>query len=387
MNKLILPIAILMAGASILRADDVALLTFKYGGKTHQAAIELYDADAPLTVANFKKLARKGFYNGLTVHRAFPHTLIQTGDPLSGHKDRSLVGTGGPGYTIPAEIHLKHVLGAVAAARLPDKINPTRLSNGSQFYICLKPMPSYDGQYTVFGRVLSGMDTLDEISAKAVDTNDNPIDRIVVQSIKIVPREKLPQISGTLPAGKPASVRPISAPAPVTPASARGKHALTQSVPVTPAPATPAPVKPKPWWQIWPSSGAPAPTKPAPVTPAPSKSAAVTPPPAKHAATTPKPAPAKQPSGKPAPATPAPATPAPKTKPWWQVWPSGGAPAPAKSAAVTPAPAKPAPATPAPAKPATPKPTPARQPSGKAKPATPAPATPTPKPKPWWQIF
>jgi cyclophilin family peptidyl-prolyl cis-trans isomerase len=78
-------------------------------------------------------------------------------------------------------------------ARLPDKINPSRMSNGSQFYIALKPMPNLDGQYTVFGHVLSGMDVLDLISLKPADSNDNPVDRIVIGSIRIVPREKVPQ--------------------------------------------------------------------------------------------------------------------------------------------------------------------------------------------------
>jgi peptidyl-prolyl cis-trans isomerase B (cyclophilin B) len=402
MKKLIFTIAILTAGASFLRADDVALVTFKYGGARHQAAFEFYEGDAPQTVANFKKLAKKGFYNGLTIHRAFPHTLIQTGDPLSAKKDRSKIGTGGPGYTLVPEIHRKHILGAIAAARLPDKINPTRLSNGSQFYVCLKPMPSYDGQYTVFGQVVSGMDTLDEISMKSVDSNDNPIERIVIDSVKIIPREKLPPLSGVVASVKPAPVTP----APVKPAP--GKLALAKPAPVTPAPVTPPPAKPKPWWQIWPSGGAPAPAaKPAPVTPPPAQPALAKP-------TTPKPAsakptPAQSASGKPKPATPEPATPAPaKSKPWWQIWPAGGAPAPAaKPAAVTPAPvnpalakpptpkpapAKPATATPEPVKPAlakpTPKPTTPKPAPGKSKPATPAPATPAPaKTKPWWQIF
>ena len=310
MKKLILPTAILVAGASLLRADDVALVTFKYGGAQHKAVFEFYEGDAPQTVANFKKLARKGFYNGLTIHRAFPHILIQTGDPLSSQKDRSKIGTGGPGYTLPAEIHRKHIQGAIAAARLPDKINLTRLSNGSQFYICLKPMPSYDGQYTVFGQVVSGMDTLEEISTKPVDSNDNPVDRIVVSSVKILPREKLPQLPG-------APALALVKPAPVTPAPAR--LPATKPAPAIPAPVTPTPVKTKPWWQIWPSAGAPAPAKPAAVTPAPAMSAPAKPANAKPTPT--KPTPAKSAPGKPKPATPAPATPAPaKPKPWWQLF-------------------------------------------------------------------
>ena len=75
-------------------------------------------------------------------------------------------------------------------ARLPDKINPARVSNGSQFYVCLKPMPNLDGQYTVFGHVVEGIEVLDAISAMPVDSNDNPITRVVIKSVKILPREK-----------------------------------------------------------------------------------------------------------------------------------------------------------------------------------------------------
>jgi cyclophilin family peptidyl-prolyl cis-trans isomerase len=176
-------------------SNEVAVMSIQVGKekKPKQVAIEFYDTDAPQSVANFKKLARKKFYNGIAFHRVFPHKLVQAGDPLSKKKDRSRVGTGGPGYTIPPEIHRKHTAGAVAMARLPDKINPSRMSNGSQFYIALKPMPNLDGQYTVFGHVLSGMDVLDLISLKPADSNDNPVDRIVIGSIRIVPREKVPQ--------------------------------------------------------------------------------------------------------------------------------------------------------------------------------------------------
>jgi cyclophilin family peptidyl-prolyl cis-trans isomerase len=194
MKKLLLTACIATMALSAVRADDVALLTFKIGKDKalKQAAIEFYEGDAPQTVENFKKLAHKKFYNGLAVHRAFPDTLVQMGDPLSAHKERSKVGTGGPGYTIPPEIRRKHTKGAVAAARLPDKINPSRVSSGSQFIICLAPMPSYDGKYTVFGNVIWGMDTLNQISELPVDTNDYPVQRVEIKSIKIVPREKLP---------------------------------------------------------------------------------------------------------------------------------------------------------------------------------------------------
>ena len=83
---------------------------------------------------------------------------------------------------MPAEIRLKHVAGAVAMARLPDSSNPQRDSNGSQFYICLKPLPDLDGKYTVFGHVVQGMQALDNLSIQPEDTNDNPVPPIHIKA-------------------------------------------------------------------------------------------------------------------------------------------------------------------------------------------------------------
>jgi cyclophilin family peptidyl-prolyl cis-trans isomerase len=197
MKKITLILLCLLADLNLATAaepasDEVALIKIKLPNQedTVRAIIEFYDSDAPQTVENFKRLARKGFYNGLAFHRTFPHILIQAGDPLSRKKDRSHIGIGGPGYTLQPEIRRKHIVGAVAAARLPDKINPGRVSNGSQFYICLKAQPNFDGQYTVFGHVTDGLDGLDKISQVAADSNDNPLDRIEIQSVKILPRSK-----------------------------------------------------------------------------------------------------------------------------------------------------------------------------------------------------
>ena len=194
MKKILLTLAIFAAGLVAARAEDVALLTLRVGKDKNlrQVAFELYEGDAAQTVENFKKLARKRFYNGLAIHRAFPGTLVQMGDPLTDGKDRARVGTGGPGYTIPAEIRRKHSKGAIAAARLPDRINPTRVSNGSQFYVCLTPISAFDGQYTVFGNTIWGLETLEEISNLPVDSNDYPIQRVEIKSLKILPREQLP---------------------------------------------------------------------------------------------------------------------------------------------------------------------------------------------------
>jgi cyclophilin family peptidyl-prolyl cis-trans isomerase len=194
MKHPLLTAALLLFSVAAARADDVALMQIHIKG-THETlpvALSFYEGDAPNTVANFKKLAKKGFYNGCLFHRAFPHTLVQTGDPYSKHNDRSKVGTGGPGYTLLPEIRHRHGVGDVAMARLPDKINPTRVSNGSQFFVCLAPLPEYDGKYTVFAHVLYGLDTLERISEMPVDSNDFPMDRISIQSVKILPREQLP---------------------------------------------------------------------------------------------------------------------------------------------------------------------------------------------------
>ena len=118
--------------------------------------LELYPEAAPKTVANFETLVNKGFYNGLTWHRVVPDFVIQGGDPDG-------TGSGGPGYTVPAEIKEKHLRGSVATARTGDDVNPQRASSGSQFYIYLEPQPGLDGQYTVFGGVIKGMDAVDKI--------------------------------------------------------------------------------------------------------------------------------------------------------------------------------------------------------------------------------
>jgi cyclophilin family peptidyl-prolyl cis-trans isomerase len=184
---------LLIALCASVRADDVALLDIRFeDGTVRQVAFEFYEKDAPQTVENFKKLAKKGFYKGCAFHRAIPTAIVQTGDPLSKKKDRTAVGTGGPGYTLPPEIHRSHAKGAVAAARLGDKVNPQRRSSGSQFYVCVSPQHQLDGKYTVFGNVIRGLDVLETISNRSADTNDYPIERILLKRVSIVPREKLP---------------------------------------------------------------------------------------------------------------------------------------------------------------------------------------------------
>jgi len=153
--------------------------------KPQRIVIELREDAAPQTVSNFRALIARHYYDGMTFHRLFPHKLVQTGDPKSRHGENYRSGTGGPGYTIPAEIRLKIEKGAVVCARLPDEINPTRASNGSQFFVCLDTMPQLDRQYTVFGRVTEGFDVLDVISGLPSNSNNFPTEKVVIKSIRL----------------------------------------------------------------------------------------------------------------------------------------------------------------------------------------------------------
>ena len=180
----------LVGGGAATVGPEVAVMQIKVGKEKQfqQVVIGLYDDAAPQTVANFKELCRKRFFNGMRFHRAFPSTLVQTGDPKSRHGIADRSGTGGPGYTVPAEIGRNHVRGTVAMSRLADVVNPSKASSGSQFYVCLTPMPKLNGKYTVFGEVLEGLDVLDFISNQPTDSNDFPLAKIVIKSITIQPR-------------------------------------------------------------------------------------------------------------------------------------------------------------------------------------------------------
>lgn len=183
-------ISVVSAAPTASFGPEDAVMRFRLGKEKllRTVVIGLYDKAAPQTVENFKELVRKKFYNGLRFHRALPHMLAQTGDPKSRWGTWSeTVGTGGPGYTIPSEIRLPNVAGAVAAARLPDDINPLQRSNGSQFYICVDSLPKLNGKYTIFGHVLSGLQNIDDITMVRTDSNDFPLDKIVIISITLQP--------------------------------------------------------------------------------------------------------------------------------------------------------------------------------------------------------
>lgn len=135
--------------------------------------IELNTEKAPKTSANFLKLVNEGFYNGLTFHRIIKDFVVQGGDPKGD-------GTGGPGYTVPAEIGLLHKKGSIAAARLGDAVNPNKESSGSQFYIALEDLPMLDGQYTVFGQVVEGLEIVEKIGLVPTVPGDAPQTPVVI---------------------------------------------------------------------------------------------------------------------------------------------------------------------------------------------------------------
>ena len=138
--------------------------------------IEFLPDKAPGHVKNFLDLAKKGFYDGTTFHRVIPGFMIQGGDPNTRDAagPRGLHGTGGPGYQIKAEFNdVSHKRGIVSMARSSD---PN--SAGSQFFIVVKDYPSLDRQYTVFGKVVKGIETADAIVNAPRDAADNPNERI-----------------------------------------------------------------------------------------------------------------------------------------------------------------------------------------------------------------
>lgn len=142
--------------------------------------LELYPETAPESVVNFISLVKKGFYNGKTFHRVIEGFMIQGGCPKGN-------GTGGPGYNIKGEFaangvknDLKHTRGTLSMARsmMPN-------SAGSQFFIMHKDAPHLDGQYAAFGRVTSGMETVDRIASVKTDYNDKPATPVVMTEVTV----------------------------------------------------------------------------------------------------------------------------------------------------------------------------------------------------------
>jgi len=155
---------------AVVSAQEIAVIETKFG----KIEVQFFKDRAPGHVKNFKDLAKEGFYDGTIFHRVIPGFMVQGGDPNTKSDDRSSHGMGGPGHTIKAEFNDEpHVRGVVSMARSQDPD-----SAGSQFFVVVKDSDFLDGQYTAFGRVISGMDVVDQIVDSPRDNKDNPIDRI-----------------------------------------------------------------------------------------------------------------------------------------------------------------------------------------------------------------
>lgn len=169
-------------GTNIESGESNPIATIEFEG-IGTMTFELYPDQAPQTVYNFISLANDGFYDGLKMHRILPNFVAQGGDPDG-------IGTGGPGYSIKGEFTsngvdntLLHEKGSLAMARsaLPD-------SAGSQFYICLDDLPSLDGEYAVFGTMITGEDVLEELQKIAENSDPNtgiPTKEVIIKSITV----------------------------------------------------------------------------------------------------------------------------------------------------------------------------------------------------------
>ena len=182
---------LVMAGIMFLTAGSACVQAQAASGKAPGAIIEtkfgsmeirFFPDKAPKHVENFIKLVKAGFYDKTIFHRVIPGFMIQGGDPnTKDEKDKSKYGAGGPGYNVKAEFNDRpHVRGAVSMARTRDPD-----SAGSQFFIVVKDSHYLDGQYTVFGEVIKGMEVADKIVSQPRDAKDNPLERIEM-TVKIV---------------------------------------------------------------------------------------------------------------------------------------------------------------------------------------------------------
>ena len=161
------------------KKNPKVVISTKFGN----IAIQFYPDVAPRHVDSFLSLAKIGFYNGTAFHRIIPGFIIQGGDPLSKEPDRSLHGTGGPGFSLtPEPSDQPHRRGTVSMAKMPRNDDRTRdvNDNGSQFFICVEDTSSLDRTYTVFGKVRKGMEVVDEIVALERDPEDNPLEPVTM---------------------------------------------------------------------------------------------------------------------------------------------------------------------------------------------------------------
>jgi cyclophilin family peptidyl-prolyl cis-trans isomerase len=168
-----------LAASCSKSSGGVAVIDTDHG----QIKLKLDAVTAPKHVEQFKKLAREGFYDGLGFHRAVPNLLIQGGDPNTRGDNRSTWGRGAPGQpTLPAEFSDKPFKrGVLGAARRSDDVN----SATSQFFICLNDFPRWNGQYTVFGEVIEGIDVVDKIANLPTDSTQNLLNKVVMKKVSI----------------------------------------------------------------------------------------------------------------------------------------------------------------------------------------------------------
>jgi cyclophilin family peptidyl-prolyl cis-trans isomerase len=245
-TRILTLLATLMVPAA-LRAVDIEM-KIDVAGAERTVVIRLDEKIAPKTSANFAKLCGEGFYDGIGFHRVIANYIVQTGDPLS--KDpaaRAKWGTGGPGYTIPAELGGSHVRGAIAAARLGDQANPEKASSGSQFYVALRDIKPLDGKYTVFGNVISGLETFDEIAGAPADEGNVPTAPIAIISTRVLgakstePEPKKPAVPDltATEATKPAA--PMEKPATPAPSAVAATEPVKKEAAPMEKPAAPAP--------------------------------------------------------------------------------------------------------------------------------------------------
>ena len=166
--------------------DEVAVIETEKG----EIVLEFYPDIAPMHVANFKKLAKAGFYDGTGFHRVLPGFVIQGGDPNTKDSNPHNDGQGGPPYQVNAEFSdRQHVKGTLSMARSQDNN-----SAGSQFYICLDRKPHLDKKYTVFGGVIKGMEAVDKIGSLRRDPSnryDRELPMIVMRRVRIVKKSEL----------------------------------------------------------------------------------------------------------------------------------------------------------------------------------------------------
>ena len=193
MKNFILLVALVLINVSVYGQDKkvsgtdyVITISTEFG----DMIVLLYD-QTPKHKANFIKLSNDGTFTGTTFHRIIKGFMIQGGDPNSKDDNVNNDGQGGPGYTIPAEIlpSLKHVKGALSAARMGDGVNPQKESSGSQFFIVqnAEGTPFLDGGYTVFGQTVKGLEVVDKIADQPKDARDRPLKdiKMTVKAVKM----------------------------------------------------------------------------------------------------------------------------------------------------------------------------------------------------------